>query len=84
MSETKDFLKYKNEREGIVTVETLVHDLNEAVKRGEVKDVVYISIDKEGFISQGCNTMDTFKSMGLCDLGKELIRKQMWIPSDDY
>lgn len=70
MGELKDFIKHKNEKEGIVTVDVLIENLYEASKQGLVNKIVYIAIDNEGFIVHGCNTMSSFESMGILEAGK--------------
>lgn len=78
----EDLKTYTARKEGKVLLEDVVENLYEAVKRGMVKDLVFVAVQADGQIVHGLNTMDILRAIGLLDVGKEQLVTEMY--EDDY
>ena len=75
---TVDFLEKKAEKNGEVTVKSLIEHLLLAINRDEIESVVYVAKSKNGELDMGCNNMPQTEAIGLLECGKQLIFEDMY------
>lgn len=73
-----DFKESKAEKNGEVTPKKLAKDLLLAIEKGEVKNLVYVALDKNNQILLGCNDMPQTEAIGLLECGKQIIINDMY------
>ena len=62
--------EYKAKKQGKVTPTELAKNLYEACKRGEVKDLVFVTTDDKGEASVGWSEGNYYKFAGMMEAGK--------------
>lgn len=83
MEKVLDFKTFQAKKNGVLTLESLMENLNMAVEQGIVKDLVFVAIQQDGETVYGCNSMDAFRAVGILDTGKLLIQNDMYEVDDD-
>ncbi|AUO14784.1 hypothetical protein [Priestia megaterium] len=69
--------EHKSKKEGKVTPKRLVENLLAAIERGEVKEVVIVSVGEDELVRAGWSQMSMIKAVGLLEVGKDIMMKDM-------
>lgn len=69
--------EHKSKKEGKVTPKRLVENLLAAIERGEVKEVAIVSVGEDELVRAGWSQMPTLKAIGLLEVGKDIMMKDM-------
>lgn len=73
-----DLREMKAEKNGEVTVKSLVENLYMAVDEGKVKSIVYVALTEDDEIAYGNSSMNQTKTVGLLECGKQMVINDMY------
>ena len=73
-----DFNDYKAIKEGKITPKILIENLLEAIEEGQIDSVVFIAKQNDGFITSGWTDMLHSEAIGLLEIAKLQVAKDMW------
>lgn len=75
---TVDFNELRAKKNGEITVKRLIENLLNAVEQGEIESVVYVTTNKNGEFLVGNNDMWPTDTIGMLEVGKQLIIDDMY------
>lgn len=78
MGNIQDLKTYQARKNGEVPLEDVVENLYQAVQQGLVKDLVFVAVQTDSEVVHGCNTMDSFRAIGLLDTAKLMVQNSLY------
>lgn len=67
---------HRDRKEGKVTLYTMVDDLMHDLKKGNIDRLVYVVVDKDGYIRTGWSCRH-IEALGVLESGKHQVYKEM-------
>lgn len=74
---TVNFSEKKAEKDGVVTPKSLIEHLLQEIYKGNINNIVYSAIDKDGVIKAGHSDSEATQVIGMLECAKQDIIDDM-------